>query len=651
MSVITKTQLENASLDANSWQLFINGDNTVTVVTRTGATYPSISKFLVDLVNNVSFAEATYPSVSQGIANTTNGQYFRVPQGEDSDLAFIYYLNNNGTAEVVATLASGAIASLIGKSDNLNLQVTYDSQLIVSQVVDDKGAIFTPDNIESLNKKIKPLSENKSPHILNIVGANKAVYEKIDDFGGLHLPNLTGSVQNNFKNINKRLKNLIDTRRVFDARDYGLKQSGSEDCYYVLQRLIVFVNSIGGGVIYIPKGSYRLSRRLIMMSNVGFIGAGKGLTKLLPFKYTSAFEFRGSKTNYIDNLLFSEFTIDGENQTLDPNSGYVPGIKGIFLQFYSNTVIDSMEILNIGATGIGTDMPINVYVTRNKVDNCGRLAAVGSLGASGIGLGTGAWDSEPIFVSQNLCTNNKNYGIFFEPQGSGNAQDAICAENVCLNNYAGIADCGIEGLLVKNNSLRNNVHGFLMYPGTNHDGKPGRRGRMEGNIIRGNTENGVSSICDKTDPLTGQYVFSNNHIYDNAKDGINFNYSVSTVKNVNNTIYDNEIYHNGRHGIYLEKGNVENMDIKDNRIYENGKSETGDAIKIDVPFTGSSIVNNAIRDLQTTKTQNYPVNISGNLTDVKITDNHCVGNINNSINLTGTQTNVFKRNNDGAIGE
>ncbi|MCD5921411.1 right-handed parallel beta-helix repeat-containing protein, partial [Klebsiella pneumoniae] len=95
-------------------------------------------------------------------------------------------------------------------------------------------------------------------------------------------------------------------------------------------------------------------------------------------------------------------------------------------------------------------------------------------------------------------------------------------------------------------------------------------GRLQGNIIRGNTENGVTSVCSKTDPLLGEYALSGNHIYENGKDGINMNYSYPTVKNLNNVISNNEIYRNGRHGVSLESGDVVNLDIVYNRIYDNG---------------------------------------------------------------------------------
>lgn len=179
-----------------------------------------------------------------------------------------------------------------------------------------------------------------------------------------------------------------------------------------------------------------------------------------------------------------------------------------------------------------------------------------------------------------------------------------------------------------------------MYPGTNNGGKPGRRGRLQGNIIRGNTENGVTSVCSKTDPLLGEYALSGNHIYENGKDGINMNYSYPTVKNLNNVISNNEIYRNGRHGVSLESGDVVNLDIVYNRIYDNGQTTAGHAVNIQVPMSRSSVSNNKLRDTQSTPTQQYPVFATGALTDVDISFNHCVGNAQNTLSLTGAKTRV-----------
>ena len=76
--------------------------------------------------NSASLAESvtnntlTFATTAAGIAGTTNGQYFRVPQGSGATLSFIYYLNNSGTAQVVAEMpGKGAITNNIRSYSSL----------------------------------------------------------------------------------------------------------------------------------------------------------------------------------------------------------------------------------------------------------------------------------------------------------------------------------------------------------------------------------------------------------------------------------------------------------------------------------------------------------------------------------------------------
>lgn len=624
---------------------------------------PSFAKQVKNRVGEMTMIytseSAAQTAINQG--RIPNAYIVKIIGGTNNDLVLFYY-NNNGTLAPVND-ANGVQLTEPTAAAYADLKALFDTTLgsnstgtlaqfqgandLTAAVLDDHGQLFAGgDSNQSVDEKASNVVQSRAPGIRTTSKAEGATYDLIDQFGSYFLTGMPESLQNMVQKTASRLNRHLRNRQVFDARDYGLNPFSSEDQWNALQRATLAASAAGGGVVYIPEGAYRLSRPVYPLSNVGYIGPGKKRARLLPFKYSGAFEYRGSKTAYIDNLLFQGFTIDGENQVISPTSGYIPNIKAIFLQFWSNSIIDEMEIINIGATGLGVDMPDNCIISNNAVINCGRLATVGALGASGIGLGTGALNSEPIFVVNNYCKGNKNYGIFFEPQGSGNAQDAITTGNVCIGNYAGIADCGIEGLIVSNNSLRENQHGFLMYPGTNHDGKPGRRGQLHGNIIRGNTVNGITSTCDKTDPLPGEYEFKDNKIYENAVDGINFNYTVSSVENRNNVFQDNEIYRNGRHGIFFEKGNAINVDIIDNRIYNNGRSQAGDAINFAVPLTMGSIVGNRIRDTQTTVTQQRPLALSGNLTDVDISNNHGCGNA-QLASITGTETRVNRNNNPG----
>lgn len=62
----------------------------------------------------VSDSSGTYPDIATGLSKTTDGQYFRVPQGTGSVLSFIYYKNNAGTAVASSSLVGqGSISNAV----------------------------------------------------------------------------------------------------------------------------------------------------------------------------------------------------------------------------------------------------------------------------------------------------------------------------------------------------------------------------------------------------------------------------------------------------------------------------------------------------------------------------------------------------------
>lgn len=609
-------------------------------------TWHAIEQGFDDIVASLDTASFTFPDEESGLAGTTDGQYFRVPQGEGAELAFIYYRNNAGVAQIVATTASGEIAKLVKASSDGNLVVISDIDGVAIEVKDDFGGINIPGVPASTQDILQLVQKNASPYLNVLTDAENQAFESVCDFGSLRIPGTPVGIAEMLQVTRKKTEKLYKYRRVIDAREFGLNSKTGEDAHRAIQAGYDALSARGGGVLYIPEGYYKLAVPIIPRPNVSLIGAGQNATVLLPFGYLAAITYQGAET-YIENLQFSDFTIDGENQQLHPVNGYIPDIKGIYLQYYRNTIFDRLTIRNTGATGLGVDMPDRVSMTRCLVENCGRLATVGALGASGFGLGTSFLSSEPLFASQLIGRNNKNFGIFFEPQrGTGTAQDAIVTDSTFYGNYAGLADCGIEGLIAANLNLRNNRYGFVAEPGTNNGGNAGFRGKLNNCIIKANTSHGMYFNTGKGDTIIGEYAITDTHISENGEDGINIRYATE-VTNSSLRVSDCDINSNGRHGVNFEAGPVVNADVINNRIWNNGQTTAGNGVNSSRAMTKCRISNNSIRDIQTTATQQYPVSISGNLTDTDISFNHCVGNAQNSLNLTGAQTRVTTINNPG----
>ncbi|UTJ44333.1 right-handed parallel beta-helix repeat-containing protein [Klebsiella grimontii] len=643
--------------------------------------------------NKLTFADTT-----AGLAGTTSGQYFRVPQGEDSEIAFIYYRNISGVATIVATtpsekLISNSIghdedssliktvtpdnevtslqtesgeifiagmsesiqemASRSGKDNTTNLHSATDKDGLQLIITDAEGKIRIPLTDFPLQDLLAQVHPVPGPFLNTLSSADKAAYGYIDELGGLNLPGLPTSVNNMLNGLSRRVQQQADGRFLTSIKDYGWDPNSHEDARQVIQRAIRdMARNPYGGVIYLPPGVYRLSSFLTPAPNVSIIGAGTGKTILMPYGSYSALQFTTSPTNPVPELtdfVYSDFEVDCQDQVL-PDEGYLPRTKGLYFNFYRRGHLHRLRVRNSGATGIGIDFARDSAITECLVENFGRLAPSGNdnpAGASGLGLGAGGTQSEPLYVAGNFCRNGKNFGIFLEKQHGTNApyssEHTIIMGNTCTGNNGGMGDCGVDGMIMIGNNFSENNYGVVISPGTVL-AYPGSRGRLQGNIIAKNAKHGVY-YNSTTEQRDGEYQIDGNTIRDNGEDGINFKAPGQEVRSM--FIQGNDVYRNGRHGFHLEDGTAINMDVVNNRFWNNGLTASGNGINLASEVRMSSFSGNKIRDIQAIPTQQYPVKAAGALTDVDISFNHCVGNAQNTLNLTGVQTRVTTLNNPG----
>lgn len=586
--------------------------------------------------------------------NILDGSKFWVTNTSDITLAD-EYINNAGTPAVTGRNmpSQGYVDRVINTStDNANITITFDSGGNVVEVRDDFGGVNIPDIPAPVQDILKQIKKNGAPYLNTLTDAENAAYHSVDEYGHLRVAGMPDSIQERLYGLKKRVDEMRKRRMILDVRECGRHGEGRESSTRRIQRGLNWLSGEGGGFLYNPPGHFELYQPVVPRSGVALLGAGEDATVFLPMSYLPAFQYRGKPTEaspeiYIENIQFFDFSIDGENQQLHPVNGYIPDIKGIFLQYYRNAVFDRITIRNTGATGFGMDMHDRASIFRCMTENCGRLATVGALGASGFGIGTSFLSSEPFFASQLIGRNNKNFGIFFEPQrGTGTSQDAIVTDSTFYGNYAGLADCGIEGLIASNLNLRENQYGFVAEPGTNDGGNAGFRGRLNNLIIKGNAKHGMYFNTGKSAEIIGEYAITGGHVSENGEDGINVRYA-SEVTNKGLRISDVDINDNGRHGVNFEAGPVVNARITGCDFWNNGKLMPGNGINSNRSVKKSRFSMNSFYDLQDTPTQQYPVSISGDMEDVDISFNHGAGNVHNSLNLTGNKTRVTTLSNPG----
>ncbi|WP_242628051.1 glycoside hydrolase family 55 protein, partial [Klebsiella pneumoniae] len=289
----------------------------------------------------------TLSEAQADIANIPEGSttYYRSP--DDSALA-IEVINHGGTLEPTGRKmpSQNHIDQMIGLSDSGNIAMQTDSTGQVITVTDDFGGVSIPDVPSTLQEALAPVKTNRAPAILRLSDAENAAYGSIDDFGGLNLPGIPASVQHMLNNHQDKIQNLIRNGRVLDVRDCGFNAKTGENAVYAIQRAINWLSGQGGGVVYLPQANYLLSSFITPRSNVSIIGGGVGKTILLPYKANAAIKFLGGPTNYLQGMIMSDFTVDGENQTLNPTSGFLPEIKGTFIQYWKDVVMERLKFLN-----------------------------------------------------------------------------------------------------------------------------------------------------------------------------------------------------------------------------------------------------------------------------------------------------------------
>ncbi|MFP8638339.1 glycosyl hydrolase family 28-related protein, partial [Klebsiella michiganensis] len=475
---------------------------------------------LDDIITSLDTASFTFPDEPAGIAGTTDGQYFRVPQGEGNVVGFNYYKNSAGVAVIVASVASAEITKLLGMTDDSGLVRTVSSDGKITEVKTETGDNYLAGMDESIQEMASRSGKDSSvnlhsatdkdglqlvitdaegkiripltdftlqdllaqvhpvpgPFLNTLSSADKAAYGYIDELGGLNLPGLPTSVNNMLNSLSRRVQQQADGRFLTSIKDYGWDPNSQEDARQVIQRAIRdMARNPYGGVIYLPPGVYRLSSFLTPAPNVSIIGAGTGKTILMPYGSYSALQFTTSPTNPIPELtdfVYSDFEVDCQDQVL-PDEGYLPRTKGLYFNFYRRGHLHRLRVRNSGATGIGIDFARDSAITECVVENFGRLAPSGNdnpAGASGLGLGAGGTQSEPLYVAGNFCRNGKNFGIFLEKQHGTNApyssEHTIVTGNTCTGNNAGLGDCGVDGMIATNNNFSENNYGVIISPGT-----------------------------------------------------------------------------------------------------------------------------------------------------------------------------------------
>lgn len=633
----------------NANALFLSDEDFVVI---NGVTKPTLKKIYADFLASTG----TYETTAAGIAATngtgTLNRFFSVPGVDDT--FDIRYRNEGGTAVEVGRLISNKVADT--DTESANLQEFKDLGGQTHAYFDLSGQLrmtgmagrSVQEDLESLrrlseegiNKNIKI---DSAPAILKLSDAQNAVMAVQDLITGEFRVPSEGqqSLQGQIAKLQAQVKVLYERRQIYDGWDFfAIDWRGKEPkaTAYRIQNAINYLSKLPyGGTLFLRAGVYPLTNAIVPASNVVFI-MERG-ARLLPIGRLSAFYKKTLATDindYLRNAHFIDVEIDGSEQYIPEGNGYSAEMyKGMFIQGFKDCVFLRNYVHDTGASGLGIDFPDNSSILDCRVDRCGRLAQVSGAGASGIGIGTGVLQNEPLIVAGNRCTGNKNFGIFFERQSAAiinyDSRMAIVSNNICSGNAYGLGDCGVSGMTATGNQLvDNDFHGFVLDSGTLNGGPhAGDSGLFANNIVDRNGDCGIH-MSTQTMPSAGRYVFSNNSIRKNAR-GVLIEAGTNLIDDI--SFIGGEVSYNTELAIHLASGNLSNFDINGVRMLKNGGATH---VQVDANINVGSLTNCKLRNGSNASA----ISGAGSLTDFDISENQYIGTDSSPVDLSGTMTRV-----------
>lgn len=296
-----------------------------------------------------------------------------------------------------------------------------------------------------------------------------------------------------------------------NIRSYGAVGDGVAEDANALINAINALSSAGGGTIYMPAGTYKISSDITWKSNVNLVGDGIGQTVIK--LYGSARIVReGTLGNPLTDCSFTDLEVDGTNQTT-----FIAQRKGFFFTHCLRLDFTRVYVHDCAATGFGNDFMVDCSYTACKADRNGRLGTTADPGCSGFGIGAGAYATENTILTNCTAEDNKRYGVFFEIQGEPDdvtwyrSQGYQVVGGKFDGNQWGIGDCGVDSLIVDGTTITNNVaEGF-------YNGAPSlfNVSGINGTIINCEIANNGALGIRPANGGTG-YILANNNVHDNG---------------------------------------------------------------------------------------------------------------------------------------
>lgn len=124
-------------------------------------------------------------------------------------------------------------------------------------------------------------------------------------------------------------------RDVVSVKDFGAVGDNVADDTLAIQAALNYVNGLGGGMVYVPRGTYRTSAPLLLYAQTALIGEGGRVTKIL--KTNNAVSSIGTIAAPDRLPAFSDnYNVDSIISVVHAASAYANGVRIEGINFFGN---------------------------------------------------------------------------------------------------------------------------------------------------------------------------------------------------------------------------------------------------------------------------------------------------------------------------
>lgn len=222
----------------------------------------------------------------------------------------------------------------------------------------------------------------------------------------------------------KAVGDKLDNLAIFNVKDYGAKGDGATVDRTSIQEAVDAAEAAGGGVVYLPDGTYILSGTLTVDSD-GIALVGAGAATVLKLQAGGNDELITVDAGASD-LLFRDFTLDGNraNQETEKRGLLIEGDGS------DNIVVERLRIKDVLGKGINVSQgegknTTGLRIEGNYITNCSDHAIQAEWNCPGVQVlnnkieetdaeANGVWignESDHAVVSGNVITAVGDMGI------------------------------------------------------------------------------------------------------------------------------------------------------------------------------------------------------------------------------------------------